>query len=336
MFRNVWIYRVSRSLVAAPAFLLCAVSGCNGGGSGAKTYYLVANNLKLPYWQTVTNGFTRAATDYRVKSQVVGPDTFDAAAELQEFQKAVAAHPAGILLSVPEAGMFRSDINEAIQSGIPVVTVDSDAPTSQRLYFIGTDNFVAGHLGGERLVEKLKGKGNVVFFSIPGQPNLDERLRGYKDIMSDHPGMKVVDVLNVKGDSNLAFDQARQYVARTGPDRVDGFVALESSSASAIADVLQRAGAKDRTIIGMDVNPETLNLIKSGAIDATVAQKPWTMGYVGLRELDDIHHHKPDNFQNNYAVDSFSHYPTFTNTGTALVTSGNVDIYLESEKRANQ
>lgn len=332
-------YRVARRLHSAAlwvsSLVLLAAGGCSGR-SGSNTYYLVANNLKLPYWQTVSSGFSRAAMDLRVKTQTVGPDTYDAAAELDAFRQAVAARPAGILISVADAGVFRSDINDAVQAGIPVITVDSDAPMSQRLFFIGTDNLAAGHLGGERLVEKLHGKGNVVFFSIPGQPNLDERLRGYKDVMSDHPAMKVVDVLNVKGDSNLAFDQAKQYVAKTGADKVDGFVALESSSAPAIADVLQRANAKDRTVIGMDVSTDLLNLIKSGAVDSTVSQKPWTMGYVGLAQLEAIHHHKPDSFKTNYEVDLFAPYPDFVNTGTALITTSNADIYMESAKQANQ
>ena len=58
------------------------------------------------------------------------------------------------------------------------------------------------------------------------------------------------------------------------------------------------------------------------------------MGYVGLKQLDEINHHKPQPFQNNYTVDSFSRYPTFIDTGTALVTRDNVDIYLESASKA--
>ncbi len=299
-----------------------------------ETYFLISNNLKLPYWQTVNSGFERAASDYGVHARLVGPDTYDSASELDAFRKAVASHPAGILISAADASSFRSDINNAIQAGIPVITVDSDAPSSQRLYFIGTDNLAAGHLGADRLVDKLNGKGNIVFFSIPGQPNLDERLHGYRDVIADHPGMKIVDVLNVKGDPSIAFDQTRQYLAKTGSEKVDAFVSLESSSGPAIAEVLKRANVSDRTLIAMDVGPETLGLIKGGAIDASVSQKPWTMGYVGLKQLDEITHHKPDPFQNNYTVDSFSRYPMFINTGTALVTKDNVDIYLESANKA--
>ena len=128
----------------------------------AGTYYLISNNLKLPYWKTVNAGFTRAAQQFGVNARLDGPDDYNAAAELDAFRKAVATKPAGILISVADANTFRDDINTAIQAGIPVITVDSDAPTSSRLFFIGTDNLAAGHLGGRRLVDKLKGKGNLV------------------------------------------------------------------------------------------------------------------------------------------------------------------------------
>ena len=214
---------------------LLFAAGCSQHKS-TETFYLIANNLKLPYWKTLSNGYNKAATEYGVKVEITGPDTYDAQAELTEFHNAVAKNPAGILISVADAALFRSEINDAVSAGVPVITVDSDAPTSQRLYFIGTDNLEAGHLGGKRLVEKLNGKGNVIFFTIPGQPNLEERLRGYKDILADHPNIKIVDVLDVKGDSNLAFDQARKYVDKTGADKVNAFVALESSAAPAVED----------------------------------------------------------------------------------------------------
>ena len=152
--------------------------------------------------------------------------------------------------------------------------------------------------------------------------------------MAEHPQMKVVDVLNVKGDPGIAFDQTKQYLAKTGAEKIDAFVALESSSGAAIADVVKNAHASDRLLIAMDVGPDTLSLIQDGTIDSSVSQKPYSMGFVGLTELDQIHHHKPTAFQSNYVVDSFASYPVFVDTGTALVTKDNVSVYQESASKA--
>jgi ribose transport system substrate-binding protein len=317
----------TRLFAVIPAAVLLATIGCQQH-SRSETYYLIAGDLKVPYWKTVNAGFNAAANVYHVTAELRGPDTNDAQAEVEAFRAAAARKPAGILVSVQDAALLKPEIDAAIQAGIPVVTVDSDAPRSDRLFFIGTNNLEAGRLGGQRLAEKLGGKGNVVFFSITGQPNLDERLKGYLDVLNEHPQMKVVDTIDIKGDINVAFDKANQLLAKTGPDRVAAFVSLDSASGKEIAEVLKRANATDRTLIAMDVDPETLNLIKAGNIEATVSQKPYTMGYVGLQTLAQIHERLPKAFQPNYQVDAFAPYPVFVDTGTSLVDKSNVDIFL--------
>lgn len=327
--------RTPLALVASVIMGLFTTGGC-GRHSKSETYYLISNNLRLPYWKTVDAGFVKAAAEYGVTAQLRGPDTYDAQAELAEFRKAVASKPAGILISVADAALMREDINSAVSANVPVITVDSDAPTSQRLYFIGTNNLAAGRLGAQRLVEKLHGKGNVVFFSIPGQPNLDERQKGYIDVFTEHPQMKIIDTFNIRGEAGAAFDRTEQLLAKTGADKIDAFVSLESSSGKAVAEVLKRHNATDRVLIAMDVDPETLNGVKGGEIEATVSQKPYTMGYVGLKALAEIHQYLPHPFRTNYAVDTFAPYPSFVDTGTALVDKDNVDLYLQNASDAEK
>ena len=325
--------RLKTYLAICSLTLTLAAIGCHSHSMSEK-YFLIANNLKLSYWQTVDAGFEKAAAEYGVKPIVSGPDTFDPNAELTAFRQAVAQKPAGILVSVADAALFRQDINSAIAAGIPVITVDSDAPTSDRLFFIGTNNIQAGRLGGSRLVEKLGGKGNVVFFTYPEQPNLAERLEGYEDEISGHPGLKIVDVVDIKGNSNNAFDAANAYLAKTGADKIDAFVCLESDAGIAVAEVLKRAHTTDRTLIAMDISKDTLDDIQDGSIAATISQKPYSMGYVGLKALAEVHQYPHTPFKPNYTVDPFSPYPVFIDTGTALIDKANVDIYVTGAKAA--
>ena len=51
------------------------------------------------------------------------------------------------------------------------------------------------------LAQELKGKGNVVVFTIAGQPNTDERLKGMRDSLADKPGINFTEVIDVKGDA---------------------------------------------------------------------------------------------------------------------------------------
>ena len=320
-------------LLSLAAFGLLA--GC-GRHSNKETYYLITNNTSVAYWKTAIEGFQKAATQYDVTAKVDGPANFDSQAELKALHDAIATHPNGILVSVADAALLQPEIDAAIDQNIPVITIDSDAPHSHRLFFIGTNNLEAGHLGGERVVNKLGGKGNVVFFSNPGQPNLDERQKGYEDIFELHPGIKVLELFNVKGDSNAAYDHAKQLLAQTGANKVDAFVCLEATSSDGLADLFKTENVAGRLFIAMDITPKTLDGIKAGYINATIAQKPYTMGYFGLRQLDLIYHNPPAKLSPDYSQDSFSPFPVFVDTGTAEVDKNNVDIYLQSAAEAQQ
>ena len=315
------------ALVLSPSLLL--LTSC-GRHAQSEVYYLVATNLSLSYWKTAIAGFNAAAARYKVTAKVAGPDSYDPQAELQELNRVVAAKPAGILISVAEENLLKPGIDAAVAAGIPVITIDSDAPTSHRLFFIGTNNLAAGHLGGERVAEKLGGRGNVVFFSMPGQPNLDDRMRGFKDVFATHPDIHIIDVVDIKGDSRNAFDNTQQYLSQTGVARVSAFVCLEASSGKVVADAVRRQKVTDRTVLAWDVEQDTLAEIKDGTIEATISQKPFTMAFVGLKELDEIYHNMPKSLTKDYSVDAFSEYPYFIDTGTALVDKANVDIYAKA------
>lgn len=324
---------VKQFSLGALALGIAFTSGCERH-SNKEVFYLVSTNLSLPYWQTAAAGFNRAAAQFKVTAHVVGPANYDPQAELAELQKAVAAKPGGILISVSDEGVLQPEIDAAIGAGIPVITMDSDASGSHRLYFIGTNNLEAGRMGGRRLIEKLGGRGNVVFFTLAGQPNIEERLKGFRDALATRPDIHIVNVIDTKSDPRAAFDQTEQLLAQTGPKKIDGFVCLESAGGKAVSDALKRQNGTDRVVIAWDVNPDTLNGIKEGTIEATLAQKPYTMAYYGLKSLDEIFHAPPAQLNRNFGADPFSPYPFFVDTGTSLVDKNNVDTYIAAAAQA--
>jgi ribose transport system substrate-binding protein len=320
---------MKRVALAMLALGVAFTSGCDRH-STKEVYYLVATNLNLPYWQSAAAGFNKAGADLKVTAKVVGPGNYDPQAELAELQKAVAAKPAGILIQVSDASVLQPEIDAAVNAGVPVITMDSDASGSRRLYFIGTNNLEAGRLGGQRVIQKLGGKGNVVFFTIPGQPSTDERLKGFKDAFANRPDIKIVEVVDIKSDAHAAFDKAQEFLALTGPKKIDAFVCLESASGKPVSDAIKRANVKDRLLVAWDASPETLDEIKAGTIDSTITQKPFTMGFYGLKALDEVFHAPPKQLSKDFSSDSFSPYPVFVDTGTTLVDKNNVDLYISA------
>jgi ribose transport system substrate-binding protein len=213
-------------------------------------------------------------------------------------------------------------------AGIPVITMDSDAPDSQRLYFIGTNNLEAGRLGGQRVAAELNGKGNAVFFSMPGQPNLEERLKGYKDVFANFPGIKIVEVFDMKGESGTAMDKAQEYLARTGASKINAFICLEASAGKDVGEAFKRSKPQGTILMAMDVDQATLALVKEGTIQGTISQKPFTMAFLGLKALDELHHYPLKPLVRDYGLDATSPVPAFVDTGVSLVDKTNVDNFL--------
>jgi len=305
---------------------------CGSRHDADEKYVLVSANLQVPYWKAAAAGFTHEGSVRKLRSWVVGPDTYDAKAEQDELKKAIQQKPSGILISVADPAVLTGDINQAIAAGIPVLTIDSDAPTSKRLFFIGTNNYQAGLMGGMRLATELHGQGNVVVFTMPGQPNLNDRLRGYRAAWESHPQIKITQIVDIKGDPRVAFDTTEQLLGKKVP--INAFVCLEAQAGKEVATVLNNHSVKDKLVMAMDTDPDTLDWIQKGVIVATISQKPYTMASFGLRLLDDLYHEKPNPLDADWSTNSLSPVPAFVDTGSDLIDKANVEAFVAANRSA--
>jgi ribose transport system substrate-binding protein len=322
---------------AAFAFtmLILSLAGCSSSRHEAtEKYYLVVSNTKLAYWQAASAGFSQAGHKLGVGYTMVGPDTYDPQAETQAFRDAVAAAPTGILLAGADPNGMKEPIDAAIAKGIPVITIDSDVPTSKRLTFIGTNNYQAGLMGGRVLAERMHNKGDIVVYTMPGQINLEERLQGYKNILAEHPQMKIIRVVDVKGTPSIAFDTTQEILK--GKTTPDGFVCLVSNACQEVADVLDRNKVDGKVLVGMDSDANMLTWIQKGKVATTVAQRPFTMAYYGIIMLDSLHHYKLPSLDGNWAQDTRAPLPMFVDTGAVLIDKSNADAFLKAQSAAGE
>src|SRR3954467_14494294 len=296
-----------------------------------ETYILVTSNIKIPYWQEALAGLNRAGSEMKVTVAMVGPNRYDAKAEREDLQTAIHDKPAGILISAADPDLVTADIDSAVQQGIPVITIDSDAPESKRLFFIGSDNYRIGRLGGDLLVNLLGGKGNVVMFTYPHQNNLIERQHGYESAFEGHPNLQINQAVDIQGDPAIAYKTAKQLLGTKA--KVDAFVCLEAVACPQVGDVVNETNMTGKvTILAMDTDRSTLKWIQQGVISATIAQKPYTMAYLGVKLLDDLHHHRPASFAADFAQDPMSPMPSRVDTGTFIVDKQNVSKFLEQKR----
>lgn len=288
-------------------------------------YILISANINLEYWQEAAAGFRDAARGLGVKQDFQGPTSYSPEEELKVFKEAVAQHPTGILVSPARPELFKGAINDAIAAGIPVVTLDTDAPDSKRILYIGTDNRQAGMESGRQIASLMNGKGRLVVVTVPGQLNLEERLRGAQEVLARYPDIKIVRTLDDQGDPRTANDLISEMLLKKEP--VDGFLCLEASGGPGAGEVLQRLDMTGKIpIVAMDLNPETLDYIDQKVIAVTIGQKPYTMAFYGLRFLDDLHHNVVHEFKDWQSAPA-SPLPARVDTGTNVINAGNLKVF---------
>lgn len=311
--------------------VLIWLAGCGGSEYRAQeTYYLVAANIDVPYWQAARAGLLQAAREIGVAAEMVGAEEWDPQAEKQAFEDLLTLKvpPAGIMVSPANPEVLQDSINKALGLGINVITIDSDAPGSDRLFFVGTDNYGVGVQSAEVTAEQLQNAGNVIVFTIAGQANLEDRLRGYRDVMATFPAVRVIDVVDIKGDATVAFDLTKEILAERRRS-VDAFVCLESLACPEVAEVLSRNSVRNKIVVAMDTPQRTLEWVQNGMIQATIAQRPYTMAYTGLRMLADMHKYPPTKLEHEGTLATV---PDFVDTGARMVSKDNVDQFMKDQQ----
>jgi ribose transport system substrate-binding protein len=316
--------RVVALLCCAASAAILALTSCAPLQHDPKeTYILVTGDTKLPYWQTMLQGLNHAASELKVKAEIDGPENFDPQAENEALQKAIQRKPSGILLWAVDTNLMTPGIDAAVAQGIPVITVNADAANSKRSFYVGTDNYKAGRLVGRLAADLLKGQGNIVVFQTSAPTNAKLRLAGLRDALSDHSGINIKQIVELKSDPTSIFDTAQRLLQ--AKEQISAFICLSATAGPEIGEVVNREHMAGKiAVINMDADPRTLDLIENGAVSASVAQKPFSMGYIGLKSLDDLHHHPPTPLNSDWSRQPLSPIPAFIDTGVFVIDKHNV------------
>ena len=141
-------------LASAAAFLSSAHAA-----DKPKTFALVPKSISVPFYADVEKGCKEEAQKLGVKLLYTGPNTPDEAEQVQILRDVVARGVDGLAIAPMNADSVVGVIADARKKGIPVITFDSDSPKSQRMAYVGTDNYEAGKEAGKAFKQRLpKGK----------------------------------------------------------------------------------------------------------------------------------------------------------------------------------
>ncbi|MDQ0414064.1 substrate-binding domain-containing protein [Mesobacillus stamsii] len=246
---------------------------------------LITQELDNPYWKTIEQGAVDAAGKFNMNLEYIGPAHINPNEQLDYFHKAIAAKADAIMVQGTVGEEFASLMDEAMAQGIPVITVDTDAPGTRRLAYVGTDNFASGEKLGELVVKAQKGKGQVgVIIGSNTAENHKLRLQGFLSIVQHYPDIKVVDIQSSSISQILAEQQAEKMLKKNPEIQVlIGTSALDGVAIVQAAKTLKKDHIR---VFGFDDLPETIFAIKQGKIEASIVQQPYRMGYDSIQMLD--------------------------------------------------
>ncbi len=259
-----------------------------------------------------------------VKTELHGPAEWDATLEARAIEQLVAKKVDGIIVTAGEANTMVPAINRAIRAKIPVITFDSDAPASNRLAFVGTNNYVAGYEAGKAMGEWLGDAARIGICTFPGPDHLKKRQDGFEAGLKEvAPGAQIVAVVNDEGDVAKAETQITAMLQAN--KEINGIFGAHGNPGPGAAAAVRSLGLQGKVaIMAFDFGLPVIELIEKGEIRGTVGQNPYMMGYMSMM-LAYAGRHPTEVPSGN---DGFGHVPTAgIDTGVRILNKETSAIY---------
>jgi ribose transport system substrate-binding protein len=309
-------------VIAALAFASIVVPGCNRGKNIASSPKASSSDskevesTKVPpnfafitngvadFWEYARAGANAARDEFGVNVTVIMPSSNTD--QTRKIEDLLTRGTDGIAISPIDPKNQVETIDKAA-SQTNLITHDSDAPQSNRLVYVGVDNYQAGLMCGKTLRNAMPEGGKVmIFVGRMDQDNAQRRQPGFIDGLldfapdADHkypPGVEVSSAdkkFTILGTMTDQFDRAKakanvEDAVTRFPD-IGGMVGLFEYNPQMIYEALERLGKLGKIkIMGFDENPTTLQGIKDGTVVGTVVQNPYQYGYQSVRVLNELH-----------------------------------------------
>ena len=294
--------KVVKIIVLVAVVVISASIGCKREKQEGATTYRIAvipKGTTHVFWKSIHAGAIKAEQELKASGldvQVIwkGPlKEDDRESQIRVVEDFVTRGVNGIVLAPLDDAALRRPVKDAVDSGIPVVIIDSDLKSEDYVSFVATDNYVGGQKGGERLAEILGGKGKVIMLRYQeGSASTMNREQGFLDILKKkYPGIEVVSANQYGGATTESAYQASENLLaplRTagGGLTIDGIFCPNESTAFAMLRALQDSGLAGKVkYVGFDSSDRLVQGLRGGEIQGLVLQDPINMGYLGVKTI---------------------------------------------------
>ncbi|MDN4475511.1 sugar ABC transporter substrate-binding protein [Demequina sp. SYSU T00192] len=331
-------------LAATTAVAAAALAGCSSSASETTTSAdatgatepaaestLEPGSIKLgiAYWDTITYAFQLmlkgseavAANDPAIALESTAPDSGDPSKLLPLFQAVAQTQTDGVVLQTLAADPFYRPVLDTTGSGTPVIAIDAPPPADAGVdLFITNDNTELGRMLAREVLKDLDpdASGEIVIGTNgPAVPPLMARVDGMIEVVEqEFPNVTIVGPISTYGTSGSPQENydAWDGIWRQHSDAL-AYMAPGAQDAVSLGLIQTRNGV-ELLAGGMDLEPGSLDEVKTGRIAALVSPEHWLKGYIATKILA---MHAEDGFE----------IPVGTwDTGGLVVNADNIDEVL--------
>ena len=235
------------------------------------------------FYVTMGCGIASAAAKGGATITTQGGAKWDATIQKPVLDSVIASKPDAILIAPNDKTALQKPIEAAIAAGIKVVlvdtTIDDPAPSVAE---IASDNYGGGK-AAFAAVKQLAPKGGkvLVVSTSPGVSSVDARVNGFADAANKD---KKFNYIGVQYSNNEPAVAQRIITAALAKNKdIVAVFATNLFSAQGVATGIKQAGKSGKVkIIGFDAGSDQVAALKSGLVQALIAQQPGTIGSKGV------------------------------------------------------
>jgi ribose transport system substrate-binding protein len=234
------------------------------------------------YFVTMADAVKEAAAkNPHIDVQVVAPmDQKDIEGQIRIVEDLTMKKVDLLAVSVNDPKALIPSLKEAQAAGIPVIILDAITPYPgiEVLALIGSNNEDGGEIVGQNVLELFKGKAKMAILEgVPGQYANEMRLKGFRKVVKDHPGIKVVASQPANWQRELAMT-TMENMLQANPD-IELVWGVNDGMALGALKAIKDAGALDRIkILGYNGDKEAVEAVAAGNLYSTILQQPAEIG----------------------------------------------------------
>lgn len=254
-----------------------------GGAAQQKRTLAFVVNVSADFWTIARRGIEKANREHpEFDMQMIIPGQASAAEQRRILDELLARQVAGVAISAINPASSTDALNRVAAQAV-LFTTDSDAPASNRMVYIGTDNVAAGRQAGEQMKKAMPGGGRAILFvGTMDADNSRERVQGIREALAGG-NIEILDVRTDESDFARAKRNAEDALSRYA--NLDMMVGLWAYNTPQIYQAVKQAGRTNVKIVGFDEDALTLRGVAEGVVHSTVVQQPFEFGYQSMKGM---------------------------------------------------